>query len=129
MTTLDERKKLLVQKRLCCNCTGSKHRTSECKSNINCQKCNLKHHTSICNKETSFLGTAAGTSEGPVVYPVVVVDKPKLSVHLILGASEYTRIKTGERPRVGETGEPVAKKTKFGWTIIARERRSTTPPC
>ena len=26
----------------------------------------------------------------------------------------------GVRPRVHKTGEPVAEKTKFGWTIIAQ---------
>lgn len=50
ITTVDERKKLLAQRKLCFNCTGARHRASECKSNINCQKCNSKHHTSICPK-------------------------------------------------------------------------------
>ena len=46
--------------------------------------------------------------------------KPKLPVHLILGASHYMRIKTSEWPRVGEISDPVAEKTWFGWTIIAQ---------
>ena len=45
--------------------------------------------------------------------------KPFLPVHLILGASDYRTIKTAEPPRVGQLGEPVAEKTKFGWTIIS----------
>ena len=45
--------------------------------------------------------------------------KPHLPVHLILGASEYAAIKTSERPRVGLPGEPVAEKTKLGWTIMS----------
>lgn len=224
VTTVDERKRLLAQRKLCFNCTGAKHRASECKSNLTCKKCNLKHHTSICNKQN--LLTAAGNSEGSLVYPVVVVEveglkcralldtgaggsyasaalinrlpkrnshkevrhvemmlgsvtkememstikvealdgkfninvnvtkvdkgellmldnpnyeqllntykhlegvemldhdrKPKLPIHLILGASDYMRIKTGERPRIGKIGEPVAEKTRFGWTIIAQ---------
>ena len=48
--------------------------------------------------------------------------KPYLPIHLILGASEYTAIKTTERPRVGQPGEPVAEKTKFGWTIMSPGR-------
>ena len=45
--------------------------------------------------------------------------KPYLPVHLILGASDYAAIKTSERPRVGLPGEPVAEKTKLGWTIMS----------
>ena len=33
--------------------------------------------------------------------------KAELPIHLILGASEYTRIKVQEMPRVGQPGEPV----------------------
>ena len=45
--------------------------------------------------------------------------KPYLPVHLILGASDYAAFKTSERPRVGLPGEPVAEKTKLGWTIMS----------
>lgn len=45
--------------------------------------------------------------------------KPHLPVHVILGASDYAAIKTSERPRVGLPGEPVAEKTKLGWTIMS----------
>ena len=45
--------------------------------------------------------------------------KPFLPVHLILGASDYAAIKTAEPPRVGQLGEPVAERTKFGWTIMS----------
>ena len=46
--------------------------------------------------------------------------KEKLPIHLILRASDYLCIKTEEPPRVGNTGDPVAEKTQFGWTIIAK---------
>ena len=46
-------------------------------------------------------------------------EKAMLPVHLILGTNEYAKIKTGARPRVGRSGEPVAKYTKFGWTILS----------
>jgi hypothetical protein len=49
--------------------------------------------------------------------------KPKLPVHLILGAGDYMRIKTNEKPRVGKIGEPVAERTKFGWTILAQGKK------
>ena len=45
--------------------------------------------------------------------------KPYLPTHLILGASEYTGIKTSELCRGGLLGEPVADKTKLEWTIMS----------
>ena len=48
--------------------------------------------------------------------------KPHLPVYLILGASEYAAIKNTERPRIGRPGEPVAEKTKLGWTIVSPGR-------
>ena len=46
-------------------------------------------------------------------------EKPLLPVHLILGASEISRIKTAKPVRVGEVGTPVAEKTTLGWTITS----------
>jgi hypothetical protein len=40
--------------------------------------------------------------------------KPELPVHLILGASEYARIKTETKPKLGHPNEPVAELTRFG---------------
>ena len=225
VTDVDKRKKLLAEKKLCFNCTGSKHRAADCRSTQKCSKCNMKHHSSICTKKEQLL-TANGESDGPLVYPLVVVSvegvkcralldtgsgnsyasaalmgllpkrgirkevrhvemmlgsvtkemelsnvrvedvngnfamdvcvtkvekgellfvdnphyeelinsyqhlegvkmedcdrKPKLPVHLILGAGDYMRAKTSEKPRVGKMGEPVAERTKFGWTILAK---------
>ena len=48
-----------------------------------------------------------------------VTDKPELPVHLILGTSEYAKIKTETSPRIGRPGEPVAEFTRFGWTIMS----------
>ena len=45
--------------------------------------------------------------------------KAALPVHLILGASEFAKIKTDQAPRVGSPGEPVAERTRFGWTIMS----------
>ena len=45
--------------------------------------------------------------------------KPQFPVHLILGISEYTKIKTKTAPKVGNPGEPVAELTKLGWTIMS----------
>ena len=44
--------------------------------------------------------------------------KPKLPIHMILGASDYARIKVSEVPKVGSPGEPVAELTRFEWFIM-----------
>ena len=62
VVTVDDRKKVLSNKRLCFNCTGSKHKADDCKSRSLCQICQRRHHTSICNSVTNQLMTAT-TSE------------------------------------------------------------------
>ena len=37
---------------------------------------------------------------------------------MILGASEYTEIKTKHVLRIGGPEEPIAEYTAFGWTTI-----------
>ena len=37
--------------------------------------------------------------------------KQELPVHVILGASEYAKLKTSSVPRVGKPGEPIAELT------------------
>ena len=44
--------------------------------------------------------------------------KEELPVHLILGTSEYTKIKTKTALKIGKPGEPVAELTQLGWTIM-----------
>lgn len=220
---LEERRKIVSDKKLCFNCTGSGHRAVNCPSRIRCQHCKNKHHTSLCDKVTRTPSLA--TTQDPVIYPTVMVQvngvkclalldtgagssyasntlinrlslKPKktevkriemmlhtskkkseifsvtissldetftintevskieksallsipnprfsdlkknyrhlknvyiedyhakeeVPVHLILGASDYARIKTRTAPRIGSSGEPVAELTKLGWTIIS----------
>ena len=46
-------------------------------------------------------------------------EKSNLPVHIILETSEYARIKTPNKPRMGRPGEPIAELTKFGWTILS----------
>ena len=45
--------------------------------------------------------------------------KQELPVHLILGTSEYTKIKTKTTPKIGKPGEPVAGLTQLSWTITS----------
>ena len=54
--------------------------------------------------------------------------KPELPIHVILGASEYAKIKTNSAPRVGEPGEPTAEFTSFGWTIMSRDKPEQCVP-
>ena len=223
VTSVADRRKILSTKRLCFNCTGSKHRAFECRSKADCQKCKGRHHTSICDKGTNQMLVTTG--EGAVIYPVVVVKvdgikcralldtgagssyisatlseklskkparreyrqidmmmhstskridvyavtvsnlrenfelnvnvskvdkpvllslpnpgydrlirahkhlegvkmddtdtKPELPIHMILGASEYSKIKMNAKPRVGQPGEPVAELTVLGWTLMS----------
>ena len=44
-------------------------------------------------------------------------DNLKLTVHIILGVSNYEEIRTETRPKIGSCGEPIAELTKFGCTI------------
>ena len=45
--------------------------------------------------------------------------KPELPIHMILGVSDYARVKVPEMPRVGSPGEPVAELARFGWVIMS----------
>ena len=45
-------------------------------------------------------------------------NKPRLPVHIILGAGVYAKIKTETPPHIGEDGEPVAELTKLGWFMM-----------
>ena len=45
--------------------------------------------------------------------------KKELPVQIILGASDYSRIKTSTGTRVGNPGEPIAEYTRLGWTLMS----------
>ena len=50
--------------------------------------------------------------------------KERLPVHIILGASEYAKLKKDTAPRIGKPGEPVVELTRFGWTIMSPGKES-----
>lgn len=54
--------------------------------------------------------------------------KPQLPIHLVLGASEYARVKTSTSSKIASSGQPVAEKTTLGWTIMSpgREHEAST---
>ena len=61
-------------------------------------------------------------AKNPHLSGVVMNDqdkKSRLSVHLILSAGEYAKLKTESAQKIGEPGEPVAELTKFGWVIMS----------
>ena len=45
--------------------------------------------------------------------------KARLPVHVIIGANDLAKIRTSDRLRVGRRGDPVAERTRFGWTIMS----------
>ena len=53
-----------------------------------------------------------------------VDSKPMLPVHMILGASDYSRVKTTTPAKVGDDGKPVAEKTRLGWIIMSQGRET-----
>ncbi len=48
--TVSERRQILAKHRLYFNCTGGNHRAAECPSKGCYQKCDRRHHTSICER-------------------------------------------------------------------------------
>ena len=81
----DERRKVFLKKRLCFNCAGDDHREPECKSRKTCLFCKRRHHTSICDRgNTDNSMTATQIGDGPVVYPVVVVEVAGIKCRALL---------------------------------------------
>lgn len=83
VTDVDKRKRMLAEKKLCFNCTGSKHRAAECKSVHKCSKCGSRHHSSTCTTKDQLL-TANAPRDGPLVYPVVVVSVEGIKCRALL---------------------------------------------
>ena len=50
--------------------------------------------------------------------------KPELSIHVILGTSDFVKIKMQKCPRVGKINEPIVEQTKMGWFIMSPDRES-----
>ena len=95
VTTVDDRRKVLSNKRLCFNCTGNKHRADDCKSLSLCQICQRKHHTSICNSVSNQLMTATSMERPNVIYPVVVAEVLGVKCRALLdtGPGSFSSVK------------------------------------
>ena len=76
ISTVEQRKKFLAQKKLCFNCTAPNHRVTECFSKKSCLHCHKRHNSSICDGEQTESGkqrliTATENNEG--IMPVLTV--------------------------------------------------------
>ncbi|CAB3993766.1 Hypothetical predicted protein [Paramuricea clavata] len=45
--------------------------------------------------------------------------RTQIPIHLVLGASDYAKIKTTMAQKVGKPGQLVAEKTLLGWTVMS----------
>ena len=73
-------------------------------------------------------GYAEKINKYPHLEGVVMDDedtKPELPIHLILGASEYSRIKTDTKPRIGKAGEPITELTTLDWTMMSAGKEAS----
>ena len=73
--SVKQRKKIFLDKRLCFNCTGSRHRAEDCRRKSTCQNCHARHHTSLCDRVQACEPriTANNIGNTAVIHPVVVV--------------------------------------------------------
>jgi hypothetical protein len=46
-------------------------------------------------------------------------DLNDLPIHLVFGANDYAKIRTGEKLLMGRMGQPVADPTRFGWAMMS----------
>ena len=51
-------------------------------------------------------------------------EKEQLPAHIILGASDFAKIKMEKSPRVEKIGESFAELTKMGWVMMSPGRES-----
>ena len=73
VASVDERKRVLSNKHLCFNCTGTRHKAVDCRCRVVCEVCQKKHHTSICDRLGEQLMTATSAGKTAVIHPMVVV--------------------------------------------------------
>lgn len=72
VTSVVEQKTVLIEKQLCFNCAGTKHKAFKCRSEVGCLICKQRHHSSICDRgSTEHMLVATGDTT--VTYPVIVV--------------------------------------------------------
>ena len=97
------------------------------------------HNLTISNQEGSFnLNVDIHKAEKDIILVTVTLlqsynhlrgvfiddvdTKAELPVHIVPGASDFSKIKTNMPATIGKTGEPVAELTKFGWMIMSPQQ-------
>ena len=112
MTTCQARRKILLDKKLCFNCTGGSHRASECRSKQACQNCNRPHHTSLCDQPKTILTAAHHPSDHQVIYPVVLVEVDGIKCRALLdtgAGNSYASAKLVEQLKKKPTESKVTR--------------------
>ena len=81
VTSLPERRQILIRKRLCFNCVAGMHKSVTCPSKASCQHCHLRHHSSLHDSETDVklpngknVAMTSSNDKKEGIFPVVVVD-------------------------------------------------------
>ena len=54
ITTVKDRKDILLKSGRCFNCLRTRHKSRDCESSRNCRYCNKRHHQSICDHSPVF---------------------------------------------------------------------------
>ena len=67
--------RILSDKKLCFNYTGTRHQAQHCRSKNACQQYGSRHHTSICDRlpSNNQMVLVTGDQGSSIIYPVVVV--------------------------------------------------------
>ena len=83
VTIVNERRKILSNKKLCFNYTGTKHRANECESENAYRTCKRKHPTSICEKNQNVV---LNTNERntSVTYAVIIISVDGIKCRTLL---------------------------------------------
>ena len=122
VTSLSDRRQILLNKRLCFNCTSGNHRASNCPSRSDCQSCHKRHHTSICdavhptseanNSTIATRGVALTTNQiGEGLFPVIVVEVNGIKCRALIDSgagSSYVSAKLIDLLRL----KPIATQTR-----------------
>lgn len=115
ITSVADRRQILLNKRLCFNCTTGNHRAIYCKSSSACQHCHKRHHTSICNmpaqesinQPTPARGVALTTNQiGEGLFPVIVIEVNGIKCRALIDSgagSSYVSAKLIELLRIKPT--------------------------
>ena len=82
VSDVEDRKRILIEKRLCFNCAKPNCRVSRCPSNARCRRCQSKHHTSLhvdspIEQDTandSKKNALTANIEGEGLLPIIVVE-------------------------------------------------------